>query len=290
MHDLLTDARYLWEPARNFVELDPTGLPAHVFAVEAEAAVAPRRLPPMSALERPSPGRSSRLDDRRDPLWYKDARHLRAARPRLPRQQRRRHRRLPGPAREARLPPGPRRHRALAAAVLPLAAARRRLRHRRLQPASTRPTARSQDFRRVPARGPPPRPAGHHRAGAQPHLRPAPLVPAGPRRARRVGRTATSTSGATRRTATATRASSSRTSRPRTGPGTRSPKAYYWHRFYSHQPDLNFDNPEVQQAMLRRRRLLARAWASTACGSTPCPTSTSARARTARTCPRRTRS
>jgi maltose alpha-D-glucosyltransferase/alpha-amylase len=25
---------------------------------------------------------------------------------------------------------------------------------------------------------------------------------------------------------------------------------YYWHRFFSHQPDLNFDNPEVQQAML----------------------------------------
>jgi len=23
--------------------------------------------------------------------------------------------------------------------------------------------------------------------------------------------------------------------------------AYYWHRFFSHQPDLNFDNPEVQQ-------------------------------------------
>ncbi|MEQ9442640.1 MAG: maltose alpha-D-glucosyltransferase [Cyclobacteriaceae bacterium] len=23
-------------------------------------------------------------------------------------------------------------------------------------------------------------------------------------------------------------------------------KAYYWHRFYSHQPDLNFDNPQVQ--------------------------------------------
>ncbi len=28
-------------------------------------------------------------------------------------------------------------------------------------------------------------------------------------------------------------------------------KAYYWHRFYSHQPDLNFDNPNVQKAMLR---------------------------------------
>jgi len=25
--------------------------------------------------------------------------------------------------------------------------------------------------------------------------------------------------------------------------------AYYWHRFFSHQPDLNYDNPEVQQAM-----------------------------------------
>ncbi len=26
--------------------------------------------------------------------------------------------------------------------------------------------------------------------------------------------------------------------------------AYYWHRFFSHQPDLNYDNPEVRQAML----------------------------------------
>ena len=28
-------------------------------------------------------------------------------------------------------------------------------------------------------------------------------------------------------------------------------KAYYWHRFYSHQPDLNFENPRVQSEMLR---------------------------------------
>ncbi|MDO9079316.1 MAG: alpha-amylase family glycosyl hydrolase, partial [Desulfuromonadales bacterium] len=28
-------------------------------------------------------------------------------------------------------------------------------------------------------------------------------------------------------------------------------KAYYWHRFYSHQPDLNFENPKVQAEMLR---------------------------------------
>jgi maltose alpha-D-glucosyltransferase/alpha-amylase len=27
-------------------------------------------------------------------------------------------------------------------------------------------------------------------------------------------------------------------------------QAYYWHRFFSHQPDLNFANPEVQEQML----------------------------------------
>ncbi len=27
-------------------------------------------------------------------------------------------------------------------------------------------------------------------------------------------------------------------------------KAYYWHRFFAHQPDLNFDNPRVQEEML----------------------------------------
>jgi maltose alpha-D-glucosyltransferase/alpha-amylase len=27
-------------------------------------------------------------------------------------------------------------------------------------------------------------------------------------------------------------------------------KAYFWHRFFSHQPDLNYDNPEVQEQML----------------------------------------
>jgi maltose alpha-D-glucosyltransferase/alpha-amylase len=28
-------------------------------------------------------------------------------------------------------------------------------------------------------------------------------------------------------------------------------KAYYWHRFYAHQPDLNFDNPVVRREMLK---------------------------------------
>jgi maltose alpha-D-glucosyltransferase/alpha-amylase len=27
--------------------------------------------------------------------------------------------------------------------------------------------------------------------------------------------------------------------------------AYYWHRFYAHQPDLNFDNPQVQRALVQ---------------------------------------
>jgi len=31
-------------------------------------------------------------------------------------------------------------------------------------------------------------------------------------------------------------------------------KAYYWHRFFSHQPDLNFDNPKVLEAVLETMR------------------------------------
>jgi maltose alpha-D-glucosyltransferase/alpha-amylase len=31
-------------------------------------------------------------------------------------------------------------------------------------------------------------------------------------------------------------------------------KAYYWHRFFSHQPDLNYDNPEVVEEMVKAMR------------------------------------
>ena len=51
-----------------------------------------------------------------------------------------------------------------------------------------------------------------------------------------------------------TRASSSPTPRSRTGPGIRKPAAYYWHRFFSHQPDLNFDNPRVVSAVVQVMR------------------------------------
>ena len=31
-------------------------------------------------------------------------------------------------------------------------------------------------------------------------------------------------------------------------------QAYFWHRFFSHQPDLNFDNPKVVEEMLKVMR------------------------------------
>ncbi len=33
VHDLLTDARYTWHGSRNYVELDPSTQPAHIFRV-----------------------------------------------------------------------------------------------------------------------------------------------------------------------------------------------------------------------------------------------------------------
>jgi maltose alpha-D-glucosyltransferase/alpha-amylase len=65
-----------------------------------------------------------------DPLWYKDAiiyqMHVKA----FHRRQWRRHRRFRRPGAAARLHPGAGRQHDLAAAVLSVAAARRRLRHR----------------------------------------------------------------------------------------------------------------------------------------------------------------
>ncbi len=44
---------------------------------------------------------------------------------------------------------------------------------------------------------------------------------------------------------TAAPASFSPIPKSRTGPGMPEAGAYYWHRFFSHQPDLNYDNPRV---------------------------------------------
>jgi maltose alpha-D-glucosyltransferase/alpha-amylase len=59
-------------------------------------------------------------------------------------------------------------------------------------------------------------------------------------------------------------------------------KAYFWHRFYSHQPDLNFDNPKVLEAVVDTMRY----WLDMGVDglrSTRSPISSSARGRTART-------
>jgi starch synthase (maltosyl-transferring) len=37
MHDLLTNARYLWHGDRNYVQLDPAICPAHVFRMRRQA-------------------------------------------------------------------------------------------------------------------------------------------------------------------------------------------------------------------------------------------------------------
>ncbi len=131
-----------------------------------------------------------------DPFWYKDAiiyeLHVKA----FADSNDDGDRRLPGPDQQARLPPGAGGHLHLAPAVLPFAAARRRLRHRRLP----RGPSQLRHAEAVPPVRPRGAPAGHpgrDRAGDQPHLRPAPVVPGRPAGARRARRSATSTSGAT---------------------------------------------------------------------------------------------
>ena len=186
-----------------------------------------------------------------DPLWYKDAIiyevHVRAF-----------HDSdgdgigdFGGLTREARLSARPGRHGHLAAAVLSVAAAGRRLRHRRLhrRPSALRHAGR---FPGVSARGASPRPAGHHRAGAEPHLRPASLVPASAARAGRAARerdfyvwSDTPEKYREARIIFKDFETSNWTWDPVA-------KAYYWHRFYSHQPDLNFDNPQVREAIFTR--------------------------------------
>ena len=97
---------------------------------------------------------------------------------------------------QARLSARSRRHHAVAAAVLSEPRPRRRLRHRRLRRHQSR-LRHHAGFPPLHARGQAARPARDHRAGHQPHLRPASLVQA--RQAQRHGHRAraTGTSGAT---------------------------------------------------------------------------------------------
>ena len=124
-------------------------------------------------------------------------RHLPGLSAQLRRHQRRRHRRPRRRAREARLHREPRRRRDLALAVLQVADEGLRLRRQRV-PAG-RPDLRHARGLRPPGRGGArARAAHHHRPGAEPHVRPARLVPGEPRQPRqpqgglvRVGRSQT---------------------------------------------------------------------------------------------------
>ena len=105
-----------------------------------------------------------------------DGRVLRDPHPRLLRRQRRRRRRLPRADREARLSAVDRRRLRLAAADVPVAVARRRLRHRRLlrHPSRLRDGGRLPRVRRA---GTPARHPRDRRPGDEPHLGRPSVVP-----------------------------------------------------------------------------------------------------------------
>ena len=172
---------------------------------------------------------------------------LRDPHARVLRRQRRRLRRLPRPDREARLPAVARRRLHLAAAVLPVAAARRRLRHRRLLPDPPRLRDRRRRAR-LHRRGARARHPRDRRPRHEPHVLRPPVVSGGAlepgqpqaRLVRVVGHRCRYDEARIIFTDTET---SNWTWDEKAG-------AYYWHRFFSHQPDLNYDNPEVREAML----------------------------------------
>ena len=115
---------------------------------------------------------------------------------------------------------------------------------------------------------------GDHRLRHEPHQRPAPVVPGQPR-ATPTARTATSTSGPTPTSSYDDARIIFVDTEPSNWTFDPVRQQYFWHRFFSHQPDLNFDNPEGPGRDPRRAAVLARPRASTASGSTPCPTSSS---------------
>ena len=173
------------------------------------------------------------------------------------------------------------------AAVLHLAAARRRLRRRRLHRHPPRGRHR-RGLPPLPRRGAQARHPRDHRLRHEPHQRPAPVVPGQPR-ATPTGPTATSTSGPTPTSSTRTRGSSSSTPSRRTGPGTRCASSTSGTGSSTTSRTSTSTTPRSTRRCSRRWRS-GSTWASTASGSTPCPTSTSGRAPTARTSRRPTSS
>ena len=144
--------------------------------------------------------------------------------------------------RKARLPGRSRRHGPLAAAVFSLSVEGRRLRHLRL-PRDPSDLWHSAATSRRFSGGASARPARHHRVGDQPHVRSARVVstraraPPGSSNARDFYVWSdTRQQYADARIIFKDFETSNWTWDPVA-------QAYYWHRFFSHQPDLNFDNP-----------------------------------------------
>ena len=169
-------------------------------------------------------------------------------RPQLRRRERRRDRRPRRRPRSAAVPARPRRRRALVQPVVPVAARRRRLRHRRLP--LDRPGLR--DARRGRAadrRGARARHPHDRRHRPEPRLEPAPLVPRGPR-ARRPARRSASASGSGPGTGAngelppngwqSIFGGSAWTRTTTDGDG-----EWYLHLFAPEQPDLNWTHPDV---------------------------------------------
>ena len=154
----------------------------------------------------------------------------------------------------AALPRRPRRGRGLDHAVLPLAAARPRLRRRRLP--RRRPAVRhARRLRRDAGDGPRPRHQGDRRRRAQPHLDRAPVVPG--RAGRGTGRPGARALRVPRRHRPRRRQAAEQLGLDLRRPGV-DPRStdgqWYLHLFDVSQPDLNWWNPEVHdefETMLR---------------------------------------
>ena len=221
-HELLTGQRYEWQGPRVFVTLSPAECPACVFRIEARRSVVGARLRLLRLISRPGRLIFMTTDAADDPLWYKDAviyqLHVRSffdqnddgvgdfpgLTSKLDYIERL------GVSAIWLLPfyPSPMRDDGYDIAD-----------YLGINPAY----GTQRDFAGVRARRARARAQGHHRARRQSHVRPASVVPGGAHGAARLGRSATSTSGAIRTSAFRRRASSSRTPSSRTGRGIRSP-------------------------------------------------------------------
>ena len=221
-----------------------------------------------------------------DPLLVQGRGDLPDPRQGVLRRQRRRDRRLRGHDRQARLHPGAGRLGDLAAALLPLAAARRRLRHRRL-PHHPPVLRHAQGRAAADPRGAPARAAGDHRAGDQPHLRPASLVPARAPGPAGFDQAQLLCLERHRQEVPGHADHLPRHREVELDLGSRGAGLFLASLLQpSARPQLRQSRGDAAGA--ERCCITGSRWASTGCGWTPSPTWSSARAPTARTCPRPT--